>query len=244
MSRNFELLTQLECDMGVPSKRVHFSSDIPVAKTVAPRYPSDAHPREILRLVQSIFLSANGSAPKHVMFCGVDTENGSATVCVSAGRTLAATSSKQVCLVDANVRSPRLPRILGIGAATPFPRISASLRDQCEQIQGNLWLAGADLLTDARGALLPVDALKQSIARLSAEFDCLLIDAPGARIIADAAILGQLADATVLVVEADVTHRLSARKAKQILDEAGVNLIGTVLHGRSFPIPESIYKRL
>jgi Mrp family chromosome partitioning ATPase len=71
-----------------------------------------------------------------------------------------------------------------------------------------------------------------------------LIDAPGTIVCGDAAILGQVADAAVLVIEANSTRRLSARKAKEALDAAGVRLLGTVLHNRSFPIPETLYNWL
>jgi Mrp family chromosome partitioning ATPase len=56
--------------------------------------------------------------------------------------------------------------------------------------------------------------------------------------------LGQVADAAILVIEANSTRRLTARNAKETFDAAGVRLLGTVLHNRSFPIPEKLYRRL
>jgi Mrp family chromosome partitioning ATPase len=60
----------------------------------------------------------------------------------------------------------------------------------------------------------------------------------------EATLFGNLADAAVLVVEAGVTRKSAARKAKESLEAAGVSLIGTILNNRSFPIPEKIYKRI
>ena len=105
-------------------------------------HASNAGGEEMLRLIQRIFLSANGSAPRQVVLCGVDDENGSSSVCARAGRTLAANSSRPVCLVDANVRSPRLSGMFGVEGTNPFSGPSAPLRDQCVKIGGNLWLAG------------------------------------------------------------------------------------------------------
>ena len=112
------------------------------------------------------------------------------------------------------------------------------------RIEGNLWLAGVDMLFDDRGALRSVDELKQRLAQMRGEFEYVLIDAPGTNICGNAAILGRVADAAILVIEANSTRRLTARKAKENLDAAGVRLLGTVLHNRSFPIPKSIYNRL
>jgi Mrp family chromosome partitioning ATPase len=57
-------------------------------------------------------------------------------------------------------------------------------------------------------------------------------------------LLGQVVDAAILVIEANRTRRLTVRRAKDTLDAAGVLVLGTVLHNRTFPIPEGIYKRL
>jgi len=46
------------------------------------------------------------------------------------------------------------------------------------------------------------------------------------------------------VIEANRTRRLTARKAKETLDAAGVRLLGTVLNNRTFAIPEAIYRKL
>jgi Mrp family chromosome partitioning ATPase len=89
-----------------------------------------------------------------------------------------------------------------------------------------------------------VDEVRHLLAQLGGVFDYVLIDTPGTSVCGDAAILGQVAHAAVLVVEANSTRRQTARKAKETLDAAGVRLLGTVLHNRSFPIPEGLYKRL
>jgi Mrp family chromosome partitioning ATPase len=48
----------------------------------------------------------------------------------------------------------------------------------------------------------------------------------------------------VLVIEANYTRRSSAQKAKELLHAANVRVLGTILSGRTFPIPDGIYRRL
>ena len=247
MSRNFELLRQLDAEVGTPdnprSAATHRFSDSEVVPILSER-ASNLRGDEMLRFIQRIFLSANGTGPRQVVLCGVDSENGSSSVCAMAGRTLAANSSRRVCVVDANVRSPRLAGLFGIDGTNPFSGTSAPLRDQCVKVGNNLWLAGPSILADKSRVLLPPIELKERLAELRDEFEYLLIDAPGTNISGDAQLLGLVADAAILVIEANSTRRLTARKAKESLDAVGVRLLGTVLHNRSFPIPEGLYKML
>lgn len=247
MSRNFELMTQLELQAAVVDKPRPDAVDGVSTRQVVPilsSHSGSASGEEMLRLIQRIFLSANGSAPRQVVLCGIDGENSSSSVCAMAGRTLAANSSRPVCIVDANVRWPRLSAIFGVEGKSPFSGQSAPLRDQCVKVGSNLWLAGPNILADNSRVLLPPDQLKERLAHLRETFEYMLIDAPGTSVCGDAQLLGLVADATILVIEANSTRRLTARKAKETLDAAGVRLLGTVLHNRSFPIPEGLYKRL
>ena len=247
MGRNFELMTQLGIEADILRKRTADSTNRTPTMPIAPilsSHATDIGGEEMLRFIQRIFLSADGIVPRQVVLCGVDDENGSSSVCANAGRTLAANSLRPVCLVDANVRSPRLSNLFGIEGTNPFSGLSAPLREQCVKVGGNLWLAGPNILADNRRVLLPPTQLKERLAELRDDFEYTLIDAPGTGVCGDAQMLGLVADATILVIEANSTRRLPARKAKETLDAAGVRLLGTILHNRSFPIPKMFYERL
>jgi Mrp family chromosome partitioning ATPase len=142
------------------------------------------------------------------------------------------------------VRSASLSGIIGVDTATAFFDKTSTVREGYEQIGGNLWFAGPDTLADDRGALPSVDELKLRLTQLRGVFEYVLIDTPGTSVSGNAAILGRVADAAILVIEANRTRRLTARKAKENLDAAGVRLLGTVLYNRVFPIPDQLYRRL
>lgn len=244
MSRNFDLLAEIEREkeFGSASERVGVLPDPPASQNTSAL--RDLDETQIVRLIRNIFFSNKGNAPRQVVFVGIDPENGSSSVCASAGHALALTTSKPVCVIDGNVHSAPLSQIFGAEKRNPFSGKFASVREQCAHIGGNLWLAGPHLMMDGRGSLLPVDELKHRLAQLDATFEYLLIDAPGTRVSNDAELLGQLADAAVLVVEADKTRRTAAAKAKDGLDAAGVRVLGTVLNNRSFPVPDKLYRLL
>src|ERR1019366_2859405 len=210
-------MTQLEIEAGITDKPMSATADRATgmeAVSILSRHTTNASREEMLPLIQRIFLSANGSAPRQVVLFGVDGENGSSSVCAMAGRTLAANSSRPVCLVDANVRSPRLSGMFGVEGTNPFSGPSAPLREQCVKVGSNLWLAGPSILADNSRVLLPPVQLKERLSQLRVEFEYMLIDAPGTSVCGDAQLLSQVADAAILVIEANITRRLTARKAK------------------------------
>jgi Mrp family chromosome partitioning ATPase len=244
MSRNFELLTQLECEPDVRDKRHVREAAREAVKALTVPTSIDTGQDEMMQLVQRVFLAGDGTSPHTVVFCGVDAEGGSSTVCARAGWVLAANTSEPVCMLDANVRSPRLSRLFALDPASRSGASRGCIREQCTLIKDNLWLARVDALGANRGALPPLDHLKQLLAQLRGGFEYVLIDAPGTNDCGDAPLLGQAADAAILVINANSTRRLTARKAKDTLQVAGVRLLGSVLCDRSFPIPESIYRKL
>lgn len=244
MSFKFDLLKQLDLEIDPTEDRARGSADQVILNRVSAKDPGDPLSDEMLHLAQTTFLSNTGRVPKLVVFCGVEEENGSGSVCVGAGRAIALLGAKSVCLVDANVRTSPLSHVFGVESAIPFPGKPLSLREQCLLVEHNLYFASTDMLFDSRGALLSPPDLKQRLKQLQDTFDYVLIDAPGSSVCGDATSLGQIVDAVILVIEANRTRRVSARRAKETLEAAGVRLLGTVLRNQSFPIPKRLLKRL
>jgi polysaccharide biosynthesis transport protein len=244
MSPKYDVLNQLELETDPIEEKVRGGADHVVLNKVSPKDHGDPLTDEMLHLAQTSFLSNTGRVPRLVVFCGVEEENGSSSVCAGAGRAIALLGSKSVCLVDANIRSSRLSRVFGVDSSIPFPGKPLSPREQCLLIHHNLFLAGTDMLFDGRGALLAAPDLKQRIKQLQDCFDYVLIDAPANTVCGDAIALGQIADAAILVIEAGKTRRLTARRAKETLEASGVRLLGTVLRNQTPSLPKSLLKRL
>lgn len=246
MSRNFDLLAEIEREREFESAngRARSASDGSTIKDTRPPEGLDPKGIELLRLVRNVFLSGKDDAPRQVVFFGVESDNGSNSICAEAGRVLALNTSKQVCIVDGDVQSKRLSRHLNLERAAAHPTKTTSIQDSCVQIGATLWFAGPDVLSDTRNSLLPMRELKQRIAQMDAAFDYLLIDGPPTGDSDDAEILCQIAEAAILVLEANRTRRVTAAKTKQLIELTGARLLGTILNNRSFPIPETLFKML
>jgi capsular exopolysaccharide synthesis family protein len=245
MSRNFELLQQIEKEHEV------FPAATRPAISGNGRKPGldlDAISlEERVKLVQRLFLLPGSEAPRLVVFCGVESGDGSSWVCTRASETLASQVKASVCVVDANLRTPflhqhfRTDNLLGLADAVYQ---SGPVRKFAHQLNGaNLWLITCGSKTTDSHSLLASEGLRSRLAELRAEFDYVLVDGPPVNLYADTALLGKLVDGVVLVVQANSTHREAARKAKESLDSANVRLLGVVLNKRTFPIPEFLYRK-
>jgi len=85
--------------------------------------------------------------------------------------------------------------------------------------------------------------MRLRLAELGREFDYLLIDSPALSICNDAVVLGCASDGVVMVLKANSSRRESAKKALDELQTARARVLGAVLNQRTFPIPESIYRK-
>ena len=245
MSRMFEVLNQREIETDEPAE-IQPRSDAGrlVANGVLLSGRGDRFDEEISRLVQTVFLSGNSRTPRRLVFCGVDDTQGSSLVCASAGRALAA-RNESVCVLDARVHGARLSKLLGVDDNDDRAlREVIPAHNRCTRVSNLLWMGGLNVVRDESGSLIPVTDLKLLLSKLQGMYGTVLIDAPGISSSRDGALLGQLADAAILVVEANSTRKMAVRKAKEFLERAGVQLIGTILNNRTFPIPEALYRIL
>jgi len=202
---------------------------------------------ETFRLVRQLFLPG-GVMPQVVIFAAVEHGGGSTSVCARTADALSAHVDGLVLVVDADLRSPALHRYFGMESSSSATReelICVPVRQKDREFGGsNLWL-----LPGARGdanSYSPqyFDRLRSRVSELRKDFTCILIDAPPINAYADAALLGEVADGLVMVLEANYTRREAALRAKETLSTAGVRVLGAVLNKRTFPIPERLYWKL
>jgi protein-tyrosine kinase len=256
MSKNFELLQQVTEPQQAESAPM--ASELPGALPDLDRIKSHRDAggldieklarEETLKLVQRIFLMQSERQPRVVIFASVDPRSGCSRTCACVAKNLAEHISGSVCVVEANLRSPALPGYLGV--SNHFGLSDALLQDAPVRDfmkpagRHNLWLLSSGSLAADSQSLLKADRLKQRIEELRKEFDYVLIDAPPLSLYADAASVGQLSDGLVLVLEANMTRRETASRVIEAWSATKVPILGAVLNNRTFPIPESLYRRM
>lgn len=204
---------------------------------------------EEMKLVQRVFLPRIEPAPQVVVFSGVDHANGCTWICAQAAETLATLAKGDVCVVDANFRTPSLCSYFGLRnnnkglaeAATDSPSRSIDVHYLAEH---NLSVLTTGGIPSDPEALLASDGLRECIAKLRASFDYVLIDTPPLAHFADAYLMGGIADGIVLIVEANSTRRETAGKVKESLEAAQIPILAVVLNKWTSHIPDAVYRYL
>jgi Mrp family chromosome partitioning ATPase len=208
---------------------------------------NDRTREEAVKLVQRLFITPGHDTPRVVLFSGVEPGAGCSWVCARTAEILADNMDGLVCIVDANCRSATVHKQLQAenDGTAPDKEWIASPRRLFEPRKGsNLWLLSHKPASSDWQTPESLDRLQTRIADLRKDFSYVLIDAPPLNSFADATLLAKMADGLVMVIEANTTRREVARKAKDVLDAAGVRVLGAVLNKRTFPTPGWVYRRL
>ena len=248
MSRNLEALEQVQQDRDlfcVAPVAVKQPSYFRTVRMDIPAFDPDGFGREeFVKLAQRLFLAPEGKdslRARQVVFCGIDEGESTSALCAQFSRILASQVAMPVCIVDANVRVPTMHRLLDVSPSTDQNLLQSR---PWRQVAGNLWLIPGHSAATNGGVISTLDQVRSQINELPPEFAYVLINAAPLAICSDAVLLGQKADGVVLVLEANSTRRVAARKAKEALTATNVRVLGTVLNNRTFPIPEKIYRML
>lgn len=159
---------------------------------------------------------------------------GKSTVAANLAVSLAQ-AGQNCCLVDADLRRPRVDQIFGVenwrGLTTAVvnqQEIEADL--QPSQVEGLMLLTSgpcppnpADLLGSAR--------VERLLRELEERFDTVVIDSPPAIVVTDAMVLAPRVGGVLLVVRAGMAARQQVERAQSALAAVKANLLGVVLDG-------------
>ena len=211
-------------------------------QVAAPVHVQEEHSRfayaQVERLVHQLFFSASIKLPRQVVFSAIDEEVDVGGICTNVAETLAARVPGSVGVIAANAWS-RDVRSCSFGS-----RRTEALRDVSEKVAPNLWSVAGPVFWGKSPSSGSPAWVRERLSELRGEFDYSIIHAPAASLYSGTALLGQASDGIVLIIEANYTRRATALKTKEMLHAANVRLLGTILSGRTFPIPEGVYKRL
>jgi succinoglycan biosynthesis transport protein ExoP len=190
-------------------------------------------------LTSILWPGQNGDHPQVVVFTSSCPGDGKTTVVCNLSIAMAEIG-RTVLLIDADLRRPRLHQVFGmpnswglsdvLWADTPLETIPILHLVRGTEVSGLSLLPGGSCgVTPSRLFYSP--RMLRLLKRLRTEFDMIMIDAPPAIHLADARVLGRLADGVILVVRAGQTAPETVRVACQRFVDDGTRVLGTILNG-------------
>ena len=201
--------------------------------------------QQVRGLIQQVFLPGWPRPARQVVFSAVNPDTDTAAVCCRVCQAMARQLPGTVCAVEANLHSLELQERMLTDDSDHAPDSQFVIKSKSGiQVDQNLWLLTSEAFLKNQIAELSAAWLRSRLSELRREFDYTVIHAPPASLFSETALLGQLADGVILVLDAHSTRRAAARKTCEELLAAKARLLGTVLKERTFPIPERIYRRL
>lgn len=143
-----------------------------------------------------------------------------------------AQSGRRTILIDCDLRRPSLHEQFGLAMAPGLTNlVLEELNDLPLQATGvdNLWLLSSGPTPPNPADFLGASRMDRVIAQLAERADIVLFDAPPVVAAADAAILGAKADGVLLVIQAGRTRRDQSERARELLEQAKVRIVGVAL---------------
>jgi capsular exopolysaccharide synthesis family protein len=182
----------------------------------------------------ALMLAARSDGCNVVMVTSAVPEEGKTTVVFNLAKTLA-TGGSRVLLIDADLRKPRLHRMIKAKNVRGLTSVVLGERTASEVIHSFPSVANLDLITSGPLPPNPPELFgKQSFRQLLDEarntYDWVLIDTAPVASVTDPVICARLAELAVLVVEYGSTKRQIVREAIRLLNRTGVHIAGVLLN--------------
>jgi capsular exopolysaccharide synthesis family protein len=182
----------------------------------------------------SILLSArNGRPPKYLLITSSEKGEGKTTTAINVAITLAQTGGT-VMLLDCDMRNPCIHRALNLkndAGMSTFLSGNAELSSviQASSIR-NLSVITSGPIPPNPAELVGSPRMKESLSFLGSSVNYVVIDTPPVLSVADARILGTVADGVILVVKSGSTPRNAVLHTRLLLEGINVRIIGILLN--------------
>ncbi|NEO72747.1 polysaccharide biosynthesis tyrosine autokinase [Moorena sp. SIO3H5] len=209
-------------------------------QNVFPIFPRDL-PRSVVGEAYQIlqanlkFISSDRPLQSIVVTSSVAKE-GKSHVCANLAAAMAQVG-RRVLLIDADLRYPSQHHLWELTNSLGLSDIlvgEAKFNQAKREVMTGLDVLMAGVIPPNPVALLDSQKMALLMEKFSREYDCVIIDTPALAGMADAPILGKMADGILLVARPEKTDSASANAAMEILKSSGQNVLGLVTNGVIF----------
>ena len=157
-------------------------------------------------------------------------------------------AGKRVLLIDADMRRPGMSSQMGLKGQSGLSDFLVTTEPVAESAAAQVRVMGGGLDFIPAGARRPNPAellsgprFAELLAWAEANYDQVLVDSPPALAATDTAIIGQLVDGVILVVQPQKNRRRLVVRAAETFTSVGVDLIGVVINRIGNDSKDAVY---
>jgi capsular exopolysaccharide synthesis family protein len=225
----------------IPDGRVHREGNGKKSIELLTLNEPDSAVAEAFRSIRTaLTFSDGGEGMKSLLLTSSVPMEGKTLVSLNLAIALARTG-KKVLLVDADMRRPRLSKVLSpssnLGLSSLLIRARGATLDAAVQPTeiDNLHILPSGPVPPNPSELLGSDNASRLIAEMSGRYDHVLFDTPPVINATDAAVLCQKIHGALLIVRAFSTQQDLALRAREVLSGARGRLVGTIINSVDAP---------
>lgn len=178
------------------------------------------------------FIDAAHPAKSMVLTSSIPGE-GKSTTTANLALTMAEGGAR-VCLVEADLRRPRVVDYLGLASGAGLTSLIVGDADEADVLQPfgdtNLSVIAAGPIPPNPSELLGSPAMGEIITELESTFDYVIYDAPPLLPVTDAAVLSKRVGGVLVLAGAGIVRKEQLRKSLETLDTVNVDVLGIVLN--------------
>ena len=180
---------------------------------------------------------------KTILVTSAQQNEGKSTSISNLASTFASLENKKVLIIDCDLRNPSVHKMFNVSNISGLTDVLTGQKDIDKCIEKtkvkNLDILKAGKIPPNPSEILQSKKMRNFMEVIKEYYDYIFIDSPPVGIVADASILAQYADGTILLVAANEADIEAVKVAKERLEGVNANILGAILN--KFEVDSSSY---
>ena len=204
------------------------------AELITAHKPSASESEAFRDVRTGLFFRSANEDIKTILFTSPSPGDGKSTTAANLAISIAQ-AGKQVVLVDADFRRPRVDRYFGEKLECGMVDVMSGEVEIADAIKPTELQPGLSLITAGGhpknpGELVTSEIFRETIAALREQFDYVIIDSPPILPVSDSVTIASMVDGVYLVTRIRKGVKLTAKKAKDSLDTVQASWMGLIVN--------------
>jgi len=202
---------------------------------------------QLEKLKSSIILRNPNQEQKIILLVSYNEREGTSTVAVNFAESLSQDRKYSILLVDGNTRNPCLHKIFDLDNTVGFSQLITEKIEISETVRNsaiaNLFLIPSGKIIYHPSQVFDHVRFKNFLDSAKEQYDFVIFDSSPIGKYYDSIVLASQVNGVILVVQAGRTSWYNIKRAKKILEDKKIPILGAILNRRKYHIPGFIFER-